>query len=40
MTDMTIDPPVRWGIISTADIATIYVMTALQASVGHEVVAV
>ena len=40
MTDMTIDPPVRWGILSTAGIAAKHVVPALQAAVGHEVVAV
>ena len=40
MTDMTIDPPVRWGILSTAGIAANHVVPALQAAVGHEVVAV
>jgi len=40
MTDMTIDPPLRWGILSTAGIAAKHVVPALQAAPGHEVIAV
>ncbi len=40
MTAMTIDPPLRWGILSTARIAAKNVVPALQAAPGHEIVAV
>ena len=40
MTDSSIDPPLRWGILSTAAIAANHVVPALQAASGHEVVAV
>ena len=40
MTDTTIDPPLRWGILSTAAIAAKHVVPALQAAEGHDVVAV
>jgi len=40
MTDITIDPPLRWGILSTAAIAAKHVVPALQAAEGHDVVAV
>lgn len=40
MTDITIDPPLRWGILSTAAIAANHVVPALRGAVGHEVVAV
>jgi predicted dehydrogenase len=40
MADTSIDPPLRWGILSTAAIAGKHVVPALQAAVGHEVVAV
>ncbi|MDX2381092.1 MAG: Gfo/Idh/MocA family oxidoreductase [Acidimicrobiia bacterium] len=40
MTDQPIDPPLRWGILSTAAIAAEHVVPALQSASGHEVVAV
>jgi predicted dehydrogenase len=40
MTDTSIDPPLRWGILSTAAIAANHVVPALQVAFGHEVVAV
>jgi predicted dehydrogenase len=40
MSSATIDPPLRWGILSTALIASRHVVPALQAAAGHEVVAV
>jgi predicted dehydrogenase len=40
MDTVTIDPPLRWGILSTAAIASKQVVPALQAAPGHEVVAV
>ena len=40
MTDATIDPPLRWGILSTAKIAENHVVPALHESPGHTVVAV
>jgi predicted dehydrogenase len=40
MNAITIDPPLRWGILSTAAIASRAVVPALQAAPGHEVVAV
>jgi len=40
MTDATTETPLRWGILSTAGIATKHVVPALQAAAGHRVVAV
>lgn len=40
MTDASIDPPLRWGILSTAKIAENHVVPALHESAGHTVVAV
>ncbi len=41
MTDRTtVDPPLRWGILSTAAIAARHVVPAMRAAPGHEVVAV
>jgi predicted dehydrogenase len=40
MTDTQLDPPLRWGILSTAAIAANHVVPALHAASGHEVVAV
>jgi len=40
MTDLTIDPPLRWGILSTARIAAQHIVPALNATAGHEVVAI
>ncbi|MEM7286004.1 MAG: Gfo/Idh/MocA family oxidoreductase [Actinomycetota bacterium] len=40
MTDATFDPPIRWGILSTAKIAQEHVVPAIQSSRGHVVVAV
>lgn len=40
MSDQSIDPPLRWGILSTAKIAEAHVVPALQAAEGHTVVAV
>ena len=37
---MTIDPPLRWGVLSTARIAAKHVVPALQAAPGHDVAAV
>ncbi len=40
MSDPTLDPPLRWGIVSTAAIAAKHVVPALHAAPGHDVVAV
>lgn len=40
MNDIQVDPPLRWGVLSTAAIAANHVVPALQAASGHEVVAV
>jgi predicted dehydrogenase len=40
MNEPVLDPPLRWGILSTAAIASGHVVPALRAAPGHEVVAV
>ena len=40
MADTAIDPPLRWGMLSTANIAAGQVIPALHAAAGHDIVAV